>query len=150
MGFFTDLIGTILGVARFLGISDGVDPHAEGRKYAGVHFSGSSGRLLHAEQRCARQQYPPDVIIWVSADATLRTTAGGIWFEREFPALEDPPTIRSPKRYKGEVVLIGECELLVVIIGPPYGGVETAIRRFLSFETTTIMFYHRSSTGRRK
>ena len=84
---------------------------------------GAHGMLLPAEQRFACQQCPQNAI-WVSGDATLHTSAGLSWLDKEYFVSDAPLLVRELKRDIEEKIIIGECELLVAIIGDFLGGVR--------------------------
>ena len=78
-------------------------------------FTGTLERLLPPEQRFACEQHPDD-IVWISADATLERVAGICWEDKEFFTLDAESLVRPFKREESEKVIIGECELVVILI----------------------------------
>ena len=152
--FFTAHVDALLGCADEAGIRINCGfPHVwmalwesmkvliclrkDGRKWADI-FKGSLERLLPAEQRFARHQYPQNVI-WVSGDATLNTVAGVSWFGREYFVCDAPPLIREMKRDVQDEIIIGECELLVSILGALLWGfaMDHIVSLFFALTTTT-------------
>ena len=99
------------------------------KKWAEI-FRGKLGRLLPDEQRFACPQYPHNVI-WVSGDATLHTIAGVSWFDKEYFVTDAPPLVRELKRDLSEEIIIGECELLVTIIGSLLWGMRNGHPRII-------------------
>ena len=81
----------------------------------GSLFMGKLGRLLPPEQRFSCIQEPLN-IVWISADATLDRIAVICWEDMEFYALGAASSVRQFKRDETEDAIIGECELIVVLI----------------------------------
>ena len=77
-------------------------------------FCGSLERLLPPEQRFACHEYP-DRVVWMSGDATLETVAGVSWSDKQFFVFRAAPLVVPFRRNPSEEVIIGECELLVVL-----------------------------------
>ena len=78
-------------------------------------FVGQLERLLPPEQRFACAQRPAN-IAWISAGATLGRIAGISWEDKEVFVFDAARLVRQFKRAEEEDIIIGECELIVVLI----------------------------------